>query len=767
MNRFKVRISNIINKFQKKSIDNLQNIKGFFVGRAEKILINLKQFLWILKVILTYKPEKKQKKPKQKLNFLQRSFTRFLQRSSPRFLQRHSPRFLQRSSPRKKNIKAPVKIKTQKNKKQLLRNLGIYLQQNGKRFLQILKISFAWNAYKYLQKINQLFRDLKEFLVRLTGNLINNIKLLFTIITNFLAKAGKNIRIKAKQLSYVIRVSFAWKTAKLQKNTELFFLSAKEIFAEFNKKLALIKKPSIRDIKEFFTGKIKNLTPKRKLSFSGKKISQNAVYFFLSIKEFFARKSFKYNILIAVKFFFLKQIKLFLNNIKLFLLFLKNLSARQTIRVDIFLIIIILILIINPLIINNIGSSEVKTKQITLFLSMNCEKLLGSDITKMLLEDFNRQNPDIQLLLHDGQTGEAEREPDILIFDESEYNSLFSAGKLAELSAYDIWENSDLHESEEHHDEIQTSPSHSAELPAAMSPAQYAIPLVSFMDMLFYNIDILTAAGFDHPPKTREEFIKCAGAVSRGNFPGMSGALLSLKADDHQALSRDIFSWLWAGGVNFWQDGDKPILTSSANMRAMTGDFTFLAGIHREVQTHGIFGRTGSQSLEEFAQGKVALLITSTSNIPYLRERMGDGKFGITTIPGSGTGGRYGIALSSIYAGINSSTPETSEESLLAMSRFLKFLSEKTEIYCAELKAIPGSVINPIPGKYIRDDSYYSKAWDIFEASRIVQGFTGKPGAEEYEAIFLEELQLFFEGGKNAQQTIVSIQRRWDDVRIN
>ena len=641
----------------------------------------------------------------------------------------------------------------------------------------------AWSNYKNQKITRKFFLKVKDSLTSFFGKLAGAIIQFFSGIIVFFTGARKNLQASIKQFLLIVKISFSWKAYKNHHKAKQFFYGVKDILVRLvlnlkNKVKLLFSGIAdfFRSIKVFFAGFYKKITAKRKLSFPDfKKLSQNTVYFFLSIKEFFARKSFKYNIISAVKFFFIKQVKIFLYNTKQFFLFLKNLSARQTIRVDIFLIIIILFLIINPFIINNIGSTEVKAKQVNLFLSMNSEKLHGSDISKMLLEDFNRQNPDIRIYLHDGQASEAEREPDIFIFDESEYNSLFSAGKLADLSAYYIQEKTDLHESDEHHDE----PSQPTAISAAAS-VQYALPLVSFMDMLFYNIEILSTAGFDHPPKTREDFIKCAGAVSRGNFPGMAGALLSLSADDHQALSRDIFSWLWAGGVNFWEESaeprrgegsraawDKPLLASSANMRAITSDFTFLAGIYREVQTHGIFNRTGSRSLEEFAQGKAALLIASASNIPYLRERMGDDKFGITTIPGSGTGGRYGISLSSIYAGINSSAPHTDEESQRAMSRFLKFLSEKTELFCEELKAIPGSVINPIPGKYVRNDPYYSKAWDIFEISRVVQSFSGKPGAEIYEAIFLEELRLFFEGEKNAQQTVVSIQRRWDDVRIS
>jgi len=399
---------------------------------------------------------------------------------------------------------------------------------------------------------------------------------------------------------------------------------------------------------------------------------------------------------------------------------------------------------------------------------MRCEELLGSEITNMLLQEFNKLNPGIQLILHKELDDEEERTPDILIFDESELNRLIAANTLADLSSYFTSEDSHLTETEGNQVDAANPPD-AAHLPDAATQAfqfesPFAIPLVSFMDVLFYNIEILSAAGFDHPPKTREEFITNARAVSRGNFPGISGAVLSLSSDDSQALSRDIFSWMWAAGVNFWPEGDRPVFASSSNMRNITGDITFFGNLYREVQTHGIFEFTGNRRIEEFAQGKVALMIASTRNIPYLREEMGDNVFGITTIPASGTGGRYSVSLSSIYAGINSSTSHTDDEALQAMIRFLKFLTEKTALFCAELKAIPGSVINPIPGDYVRNDPIYSKAWDIFEVSRIVQGFSGKPGAEKYEAVFLEELKTFFEGGRTAQQAVTAVQRRWDEV---
>jgi ABC-type glycerol-3-phosphate transport system substrate-binding protein len=420
-------------------------------------------------------------------------------------------------------------------------------------------------------------------------------------------------------------------------------------------------------------------------------------------------------------------------------------------RIDIFIIIVILIVIISPIVINLVLKTEARVKQVNLFLSMDCEELLGKEATKMLLQEFNEQNPDIRIRLQpEGGL------PDIFIFDERDFNVFVAAGMLADLSSYEL----DIRKSEDNE---------ALRLAVSQFASQLAIPLVSFMDMLFYNIEILSAAGFDHPPKTREEYITYTRSVSRGNFPGILGAALSLSSEDRLSLSRDIFSWTWAAGGNFWPEVNNlpqasPETMPIINTRTRINDITFLGNLNREVQTQRIFERTifettGDQSIEEFAQGRIAMMIASTRVIPYLRERMGDEVFGITTIPVSGAEARYSISLSSIYAGINSDSlyPD-------AAWRFLEFLAEKSAMLCAELKAVPGLILSPIPGDYVRDDPFYSKAWDIFEASRIIQGFSGRPDAQRYEAIFLEELQNFFEGSRTAQQAVISIQRRWNEV---
>jgi ABC-type glycerol-3-phosphate transport system substrate-binding protein len=405
-------------------------------------------------------------------------------------------------------------------------------------------------------------------------------------------------------------------------------------------------------------------------------------------------------------------------------------------RIDIFLIIVLVVLVASPFIINLIIGLYNDHKQINIFISPRFEELFGKELTESLLNEFREQNSDLRIKVMNftGERGSpsAGREPDILIFDDDGYNKLVAGGLLAKTPSY------------------ETGISRG-------TADQLAIPLVSFMDMFFYNIEILTASGFDRPPKTREEFLVCARAVTnRINslpFSSVSSAL-SLGLKDRQ--SRDIFSWILAGGSDFWQEKNWPVL----NTRNITGDISFFGSLYREnIIAPGIFNTTAEQRLDGFARGKTAMIIASTRDIPYLREKMGENAFGVTTIPNSGLPGRYNINLSGIYAGINLYCEHPEEA-----RNFLAFLAGKRQLFCELFKAVPGVISDIVPGDYIKDDPFYSKAQDIFEASYIVRGFSGLPGAEEYENAFIGELRSFFENNRTPLETVNAIQKKWDEI---
>jgi ABC-type glycerol-3-phosphate transport system substrate-binding protein len=417
-------------------------------------------------------------------------------------------------------------------------------------------------------------------------------------------------------------------------------------------------------------------------------------------------------------------------------------------RPDHFIFFAAIVLLVAYAAVNLFFKSAAASRRIELLVTPQCEELFGRDTVAALIREFEERNPGLRISLKDpGAEGTGRRySPDIVFFDESRFSALVRQEALLSLNSY-----------------IRTE----------TMPDLRAIPLVSFMDLLFYNIDILRAAGFDRPPKTRAEFLACAKAVSglqtgtgESGTADVYGAALSLSPDDPLSPRRDVFSWIWAGGA---------VLQPVAGATGAAGPYfggaaavaiiAFLGELNREgALAPGTFVKTGTDRLDDFAHGKIAMMIASSKDIQRLRKEMGGSVFGVTNIPGSPSTGKSNVALSAIYAGISAGSDRPDEA-----WTFLSFLAEKGPVLAEKLGAVPGSLPGLFPGgvlsgDYINADSYYSKVRDIFEAAETIQGFSGNPRAEELERAVREELRVFFEQDRSPALTAAAIQKRWDSL---
>jgi multiple sugar transport system substrate-binding protein len=278
---------------------------------------------------------------------------------------------------------------------------------------------------------------------------------------------------------------------------------------------------------------------------------------------------------------------------------------------------------------------------------------------------------------------------------------------------------------------------------------QWAIPLISFMHPLFYNIEILKSAGFDRPPKTRTEFLAYAQAIT-DRTAGRYGTALSLGTGSHQDMYREIFPWFWAAGIF-------PVSPGEANFTApgVIETLDFLDRFRREgILSPGSFSKTEEQKREEFLAGKIAMMIGSVRDIDLLREHMGEDHFGISAIPApDGHIGKPAFGLSSWYAGIARGSPRKDEA-----WRFLLFLSERTSSLAAQARAVPGNG----NGSYIEENPFYAKAYDIYEAGDMIREFSGIPRAMELESLVREELYAMLEQGRSPEASAAAIQQRWE-----
>jgi multiple sugar transport system substrate-binding protein len=199
---------------------------------------------------------------------------------------------------------------------------------------------------------------------------------------------------------------------------------------------------------------------------------------------------------------------------------------------------------------------------------------------------------------------------------------------------------------------------------------------------------------------------------------------LGLDREGPTALRREIYPWIWADGgeVSAAAADGKTTLSRSA-----TDMIAFFGRLNREgLLAPGTFEKTGTRRLEEFAEGKIAMMAASARDIPFLRRNARDVNFGITAMPQATPYAKNRLGLSGIYAGISGGSTLQDEA-----WTFLAFVAGKRQALYAALGAVPGIYPDVIHGEYLDEDPLLSKAWEIFEAADIVEYYPGRPGEEE------------------------------------
>ncbi|GHT90934.1 sugar ABC transporter substrate-binding protein [Spirochaetia bacterium] len=381
------------------------------------------------------------------------------------------------------------------------------------------------------------------------------------------------------------------------------------------------------------------------------------------------------------------------------------------------------------------GGSIVKEKRVNLVFTQLRESEWGETAVSSLIEEYERLNPAInihrQLLSYDEvRNASVETEtagPDIIVMEGRYLAEFIKAGTFSSLEP---------------------------QLYSEMSLGEWVLPLVSSINVLFYNIDILKAAGFDRPPRNRMEFLRYAQAVSGSQ---QYGAALALSPADGRAVYRDVFSWIWAAGAALTSDGEPKFSGKQIN-----DTLAFLAQLDKDgLLAPQSFIATGSQRIDEFAAGKIAMIAGSMEDIAKVQKVMKDGSFGITLIPAPADyAGKPVFGLSTWYAGIGAKSeyPDEARE-------FLLYLRENSGAIAEQIRVLPGSAAAP----YITADPFYAKAWDMYEAAGLVEELTAFPKVRELENAVREELEKMFAESRDAvdlntaaANTAAAIQKRWE-----
>ncbi|MDR0730213.1 MAG: extracellular solute-binding protein [Treponema sp.] len=286
---------------------------------------------------------------------------------------------------------------------------------------------------------------------------------------------------------------------------------------------------------------------------------------------------------------------------------------------------------------------------------------------------------------------------------------------------------------------------------------QWALPLVSAIDVLVYNIPLLQEAGFDRPPRTRDDFLLYARAIraldEKNGTPDRRYALaLGLSPLEPRGLGRDIYSWFYASGLLLPKEG-KPEFGG----KDYTAALEFFSTLNREeLIAPDSFNTTGTERIEEFIQGKTAMMIVSSRDLRYIRGNMGNEAIGITLVPHAAAyTGRPVFGLSTWYAGISAESPHPDESWAL-----LQHLREQSIFLAESLALAPGTGSY---GPYISVDPLLDKAWSLYEAAETVPDFLGPGSVEDPAGAFRRELNRLFQSSASADEAARAIQQSWEN----
>jgi multiple sugar transport system substrate-binding protein len=392
-------------------------------------------------------------------------------------------------------------------------------------------------------------------------------------------------------------------------------------------------------------------------------------------------------------------------------------------------------------------AGEAAGEAVTLEFTQWWEPELPEGEFRALMDEFEAQNPGITVELVSGPYATTRDQvvagaatgtmSDVVGLDGAWVNDFVKQGALASLT--------DLMSAAGYDDSALAAQ-------IQLNGSTYMIPVVNFVYPVFANLDLMEAAGIANPPSTRSEFAAAAEQLTDAEN-NVYGWVLPLDMAAPNGIQNDVMSWVWASGGSMMNEG-MPDLTND-DVRSVA---EFIKGLYdAEFITPGAFTLKEQDKVEEFANGRVGMMISSLAHINLLRERNPDLNFAITALPAEdGYTGERGLPYASWGIGVSA----TSEHQAEAW-KLVDFLTSE------EVNSRLSSMANGFPGNvnstpdFVQSDELFAAAFDVFQNGYLANEFVGLPVAEELMRLFDEQFQLYLDDGQSLDDALNNAQAAW------
>ena len=244
---------------------------------------------------------------------------------------------------------------------------------------------------------------------------------------------------------------------------------------------------------------------------------------------------------------------------------------------------------------------------------------------------------------------------------------------------------------------------------------RYGFPPHRSMEVLFYNEDWLRELGYDHPPRTWDEFKEMACAAS-DPAAGTYGYEMSIDASTFADM---VFN---RGGSMVNEDGSAYTFGDQAGLEVLTGIQELFSEGCAILETEAYGDQT------DFGQARVLFTFSSTSGLPFYRDAVTEGagfNWSISTMPSTLETPRvniYGASLSIL---------RTTPERQLASWLFIKWLTEPEQSArwsrATNYFPVRRSAAEELAG-YLEENPQYEKAFGFLDHDIAIE-----PGVVAYD----------------------------------
>ena len=320
-----------------------------------------------------------------------------------------------------------------------------------------------------------------------------------------------------------------------------------------------------------------------------------------------------------------------------------------------------------------------------------------NDLYKVLTSEFDEQNEDIEIewrgLPFDDLVNESLRAfatgqaPDVISIDNPEFALFSSRGAFLDLT--DRVAASDV---------IDTSVFYEGPLASAMWDGRlYGVPKATNTIALFYNKDMLDAAGVE-PPQTWDELLEAARKL---NDPANNVYGISWSARANEEGTFQFLPWIQMGGGSFDKVNTPGAVKALELWKTMLDER--LAS--QDVLSQGQWDSTGT-----FNAGNAAMAISGPWELGRMSEEA-QFNWGVTLLPTETEGGERSSAMGDFNLGIFSTSKHPDES-----FRLIEYFVSQSDRLFPEFSNIPARSDVPLPS-------------------------TGNPARDAAIAVFQDQLQ--------------------------